>query len=219
MTICRRNALRFIAGVVLLPIAPRTARTQAYPRRPIRLVVGYSAGGNSDITARVIAQWLSSRLGQSVIVENRPGAGSNIAAEAVANSPADGHTLVFMSTASAINATLFNNLKFDIVRDFVPIASLTQYPSVLVANPSFPATTIPEFIAHAKANPGKINIGISAVGSMFHLAGELFKARAGINLNNVPFRGSAPMLTAIFSGHVQIAFDSELVGRVIQNEG
>jgi len=203
----RRQFLHLAAGAAALPAFSRIARAQAYPSRPVRLVVGFPPGGPTDISARLIAQWLSERLGQQVVVDNRPGAGSNIGAAAVVNSAADGYTLLLVTAANAINATLYENLNFDIVRDIAPVASMTQYPAVMVVNPSIPAKTVPELIAYAKANPGKVNIGLGGVGSSFHVAGELFKMMTGVNLVNVSYRGTAPMITGLLGGHVQVGFD------------
>jgi tripartite-type tricarboxylate transporter receptor subunit TctC len=191
----RRQFLQLAAGAAALPAFSRIARAQAYPSRPVRLVVGFPPGGPTDISARLIAQWLSERLGQQVVVDNRPGAGSNIGAAAVVNSAADGYTLLLVTAANAINATLYENLNFDIVRDIAPVASMTQYPAVMVVNPSIPAKTVPELIAYA------------SVGSSFHVAGELFKMMTGVNLVNVSYRGTAPMITGLLGGHVQVGFD------------
>jgi tripartite-type tricarboxylate transporter receptor subunit TctC len=180
---------------------------QTYPTRPVRLVVGFPACGPTDVSARLIAQWLSERLGQQVVVDNRPGAGSNIGAAAVVNAPSDGQTLLLLTAANAINATLYKNLSFDTLRDIVPVAGMTHYPIVMLVNPAVPAKTVPEFIAYAKANPGIVSIGLGGVGSSFHVAGELFKMMTGLDLLNVPFRGAAPMMTALIGGHVQVGFD------------
>jgi tripartite-type tricarboxylate transporter receptor subunit TctC len=207
MKLPRRQILYLAAGAAALPAVSRIARAQTYPARPVRLVVGFPPGGPTDISARLIAQWLSERLGQPFVVDNRPGAGSNIGAAVVVNSAADGHTLLLVTAANAINATLYENLNFEIVRDIAPVATITQYPAIMVVNPSFPAKTVSELIAYAKANPGKVNIGLGGVGSSLHVAGELFKMMTGVDLFNVPYRGAAPMITGLLGGHVQVGFD------------
>jgi tripartite-type tricarboxylate transporter receptor subunit TctC len=177
--------------------------------RPVRIVVGYAAGGGADIVARLLGQWLSERLGQPFIVENRPGAGSNLAAEAVVRAPPDGYTLLLVTLpANAINATLYDNLAFDFVRDIAPVASLTRDPNVMLVTPSLPVTTIPDFIAYAKANPDKINMASAGTGSATHVAGELFKAMTGVPMKHVPYRGSAAALTDLIAGQVQVDFDT-----------
>jgi len=173
----------------------------------VRIIVGFTAGGNFDLTARLIGQWLSQRLGQQFIVENRPGAGTNIATEAVARAPADGHTLLLGGAVNAINATLYEKLNVDFLRDIAPVASVIRFPNVIDLNPSFPARTIPEFIAYAKANPGKVNMASSGNGTSQHLAGELFKMMTGVTLVHVPYRGAAQALTDLIGGQVQVSFD------------
>ena len=186
----------------------RTASAQAYPARPVRMILGYPPAGSADITARLICQWLSERLGQQFVVENRPGAGTNIATEAAARSTPDGYTLFLVAPANAINATLYDKLNYDFVRDIAPIAGLIRFPNVVVVNPSVPVKTIPELIAYAKANPGKLNMASSGNGSTIHMSGELFKMMTGVNFVHVPYRGSAPALTDMIGGQVQVMFDN-----------
>jgi tripartite-type tricarboxylate transporter receptor subunit TctC len=206
MKLPRRRFLHLAAGAAVLPAASRIARAQTYPTRPVRLLVGFAPGGASDIAARLMAQWLSDHLGQSVIVENRPGAGSNIATEAVVLAPADGYTLLLVGPPNAINATLYDKLNFDFLRDIAPVASISREPSVMEVNPSVPAKTVPEFIAYAKANPGVINMASSGTGGAGHVAGELFKMMTGVNLVHVPYRGGAPALTDLLGGRMQVMF-------------
>jgi tripartite-type tricarboxylate transporter receptor subunit TctC len=208
LKLSRHQFLHLAAGAAALPTLSRMVWAQAYPTRPVRIVVGFAAGGATDISARLIGQWLSERLGQQFIIENRPGAGSNIATEAVVNASPDGYTLLLVNVASAANATLYDRLKFKVVRDIAPVAGIVRTPSVMVVNPSFPATTVPEFIAYAKANPGKINMGSGGVGSGNHLFGELFKIMAGVNMTHVPYRGEAPALADMLGGQVQVVFGS-----------
>jgi len=207
MKLARRTFLRLAAGAPVLPAVSRAARAQYYPTRPVRIIVGFTAGGNFDLTARLIGQWLSQRLGQQFIVENRPGAGTNIATEAVARAQADGHTLLLGGAVNAINATLYEKLNVDFLRDIAPVASVIRFPNVIDLNPSFPARTIPEFIAYAKANPGKVNMASSGNGTSQHLAGELFKMMTGVTLVHVPYRGAAQALTDLIGGQVQVSFD------------
>ena len=181
----------------------RPAVAQAYPARPVRLVVGFAAGGSTDISARLIGQWLSERLGQPFVIENRPGASGNIATETVVRAAADGYTLLQVVPANTINATLFEKLNFNFIRDIAPVASISREPNVMEVHPSLPARTIPEFIAYAKANPGKINIASAGTGSSGHLAGELFKMMTGIDMVHVPYRGGAPALTDLLGGRVE----------------
>jgi tripartite-type tricarboxylate transporter receptor subunit TctC len=206
MKLCRRGLLRFIAGAAALTTVPRISWAQNYPSRAVRVIVGYPAGGAADIIARMIGQWLSEHLGQPFIIENRPGAGSNIATEAAAKAPPDGYTLLLASTANAINATLYQKLNFNFLDDISPVAGLARGPNVMVINPSLPAKTVPEFIAYAKANPGKINMASAGNGSPQHVAGELFKMMTGINMIHVPYRGGAPALTDLLGGQVQVYF-------------
>jgi tripartite-type tricarboxylate transporter receptor subunit TctC len=204
----RRQFLHLAAGAAALPAVSRIAMAQAYPSRPVRWIVGFPAGGGADIVARLIGQWLSERLGQPFVIENRPGASSNIAAEAVVRSPPDGYTLLLVTMpANAINATLYDQLNFNFIRDIAPVAGLTRDPLVMLVNPSFPAKTVPEFIAYAKANPGKVNMASSGVGASQHVAGELFRVMTGVQMNHVPYRGAAPALTDLISGQVQVLFD------------
>jgi len=208
MKLPRRKFLHLAASAAVLPVLPRVARAQAYPTRPVRIIVGYAAGGGADILARLIAQWLSERLGQQFVIENRPGAGSNIATEAVVRAPADGYTLLLVAPANTINATLFDNLNFNFIRDIAPVAGISRSPNVMVVNPSVPAKTVREFIAYAKANPGKLNMASGGNGSSPHLSGELFKMMAGVDMLHVPYRGGAPALADLFSGQVQVMFDN-----------
>jgi tripartite-type tricarboxylate transporter receptor subunit TctC len=184
------------------------AWAQTYPSRPVRIVVGYSAGGGVDIFARLMGQWLSERLGQQFVIENRLGAGSNIATEAVVNAAPDGYTLLLVTPANAINATLFDNLKFNFIRDIIPVAGIVRMPVVMEVHPSFPAMSVPEFIAYAKANPGKVNMASAGIGTPSHLAGELFKMMTGVDMVHVPYRGVAPALSDLLGGQVQIIFTS-----------
>src|SRR5215510_8994938 len=204
----RRQILRLLTGAAALSAAPRLAMAQAYPMRPVRLIVGFAAGGSTDISARLIAQWLTERLGQAFVVENRPGAASNIAAEAVVNAAADGYTLLVGATANAINATLYDKLNFNFMRDTVPVAGIIRVPNVMEVNLSIQARSIPEFIAYAKANPGKISMASGGVGASSHMSGELFKFMTGINMVHVPYRGVAPALADLIGGQVQVLFDT-----------
>ena len=189
------------------PILPGVAWAQAYPARPVRIIVGFAAGGPNDILARLMGQWLSERLGQSFVVENRPGAGSNIATEAVVRAPPDGETLLLIGPPNAINATLYDKLNFDFLRDIAPVASVVRGALVMVVNPSVPARTLPELIAYAKANPGKLSYGSGGVGGITHITAELFKQQAGgLDIQHVPYRGVAPALTDLLGGQVQIVF-------------
>lgn len=204
----RRTLLRLAAGAVALPVLPRLARAQNYPSRPVRLIVGFAAGGGADIAGRLMGQALSQRLGQPFIVENRTGAGSNIAAEAVSNASADGYTLLLATTGNAVNATLYKKLNFDFVRDIAPVAGISREPHVVVVNPSFPATNVADFIAYARANPSKVAMGTGGNGGPAHMAGELFEMMAGVNLLHVPYRGIGPALTDLLGGQVQVVFSS-----------
>jgi tripartite-type tricarboxylate transporter receptor subunit TctC len=208
MKLPRRTFLHLAASAAALPGISRIARAETYPTRPVHVVVGFSAGGGVDTIARLMGQWLSERFGQQFIVVNRPGAGSNIAAESVVKAIPDGYTLLQLNIANAINATLYEKLNFDIVRDIVPVGGIIRVPLVMAINPSFPAKTVPEFIAYAKANPGKINMASAGNGSPQHIAGEQFKMMAGVNLTHVPYRGNAPALTDLIGGQVQIMFDT-----------
>ena len=208
MKLSRRSLLHLSAGAVALPALSRRARAQTYPVGPIRLIIGYTPGGSADITARLTGQWLSERLGQSVIVESRPGGGTNIATEAVVRAPPDGYTLLLVAPANAINATLYDKLSFDFLRDIVPVAGIIRFPNVVDVNPSLPVKSIPELIAYAKTNPGKLNIASSGNGSTIHMSGELFKMMTGINMVHVPYRGGAPALTDLIAGQVHVMFDN-----------
>jgi tripartite-type tricarboxylate transporter receptor subunit TctC len=210
MKVHRRNFLHLAAGAAALPALSRVACAQAYPSRPVHIIVGFAAGGGIDITARLVGQSLSERLGQQFIVENRPGAGSNIATAAVVNAPADGYTLLLVSTAHAINATLYDNLSFNFIRDIVPVASVTRQPQVMVVNPSLPPKTVPEFIAYAKSNPDKINMASGGKGTASHVSGELFKIMTGVDMVHVPYRGAAPALNDLIGGQVQVVFENML---------
>jgi tripartite-type tricarboxylate transporter receptor subunit TctC len=208
MKLPRRQFLHLATGAAALPAVSRIARAQAYPTRPVRIVVGFPAGGGADIVARLLGQWLSERLGQPFIVENRPGAASNIASEAVAKAAPDGYTLLLViMPPNAINATLYDKLNFNFIRDIAPIAGLTSDPLVMLLNPSVPVQSVPEFIAYAKTNPAKINMASGGIGSALHVAGELFKTMTGVQMNHVPYRGSAPALTDLLAGQVQVLFD------------
>jgi tripartite-type tricarboxylate transporter receptor subunit TctC len=206
MKLPRRKFLHVVAGAAALPAVARLASAQAYPTRPVRLVVGAPAGGGIDIVARLLGQWLADRLGQPFIVENRPGAGTNIATEAVVKAPPDGHTLLSAFSSNAINATLYERLNFNFIRDIAPVAGVMRVPNVMLVHPSVPATTISEFIAHARANPGKISMASGGIGTPGHVAGELFKMMTGVNLVHVPYRGAAPALTDLLGGQVQVYF-------------
>ena len=202
----RRQFLHLAAGAAALPAVSRVTWAQAYPSRPVRWILGFTSGGNTDIISRLLGQRLSEQLGQPFIIESRPGAGTNIATEAVVRAPADGHTLLFVSASNAINATLYDKLNFNFIRDIAPVASLVRAPNVMVVNPTVPAKTVPEFIAYAKANPGKINMASPGIGTTPHLAGELFKTMTGVNIQHVPYRGAAPALTDLIAGQVQLYF-------------
>jgi tripartite-type tricarboxylate transporter receptor subunit TctC len=202
----RRTFLRLAAGAIALPAVSRAAKAEGYPSRAVRIVVGYAPGGGVDVTARLIGQWLSERLGQSFIIENRPGAGSNIATEYVIRSPADGYTLQLIDTTGAINASLYNNLSFNFIRDMAPVAGIMSVPNILLVHPSVPAQNVPEFIAYAKANAGKINVASAGTGTSPHLSGELFKTMTGADIVHVPYRGMAPALNDLLGGQVQASF-------------
>lgn len=208
MTISRRHLLGAAAGAVAMPAVARIARAETYPSRPIRIVIGYAPGGSADITARHTAQWLQEWTGQPVIVESRAGAATNIATETVVNATPDGYTLLLIAPANAINTTLFSKLNFNFLRDIMPVAGIIRFPNVVVVNKALPINTIPELIAYAKANPGKLNMASSGNGSTIHMSGELFKMLTGIDMVHVPYRGSAPALTDLVAGHVQVMFDN-----------
>jgi tripartite-type tricarboxylate transporter receptor subunit TctC len=202
----RRQFLYLAAGVAALPAVLRIAKAQTYPARPVTIVVGFAAGGAFDITARLIGQFLSERLGQPFVIENHPGAGSNVATDAVVRARADGYTLLLVGVPAAINATLYGKLSYNFIRDITPVAGVTRVPLVMVVHPSFQARTIPEFIAYAKANPGKVDMASAGNGSTPHMAGELFKMMAGVDMTHVPYRGGAPALTDLLGGQVHVYF-------------
>ena len=208
MKLPRRSFLHLAAGAAALPTLSRSASAEAYPTRPVRIVVGFPPGSLSDTTARLIGQWLSDRLGQQFVIENRPGAASNLAAETVVHAPADGYTLLLVTSVNAINATLYDNLNFDLIRDIAPVASIARGPGVMEVNPTFPAKSVPEFIAYAKANPGKINMATSGSGSMLDVYGELFMIMAGVDMVRVPYHGSPPALADLMGDRVQVVFDT-----------
>jgi tripartite-type tricarboxylate transporter receptor subunit TctC len=212
----RRRFLHLAAGAAALPAVARIAMAQTYPSRPVRLIVPGAAGGAADIQARLIAQWLSERLGQPFIIENRPGAGNNIGTEAAVRSPDDGYTLLLVGAPNAISATLYQRLNFNFIRDIAPVASMARTPFVMEVNPSFPAHSVPEFISYAKANPGKINYGSAGTGTVQHVTGELFKMMAGVNIVHVPYRSQPQALTDLIGGQVQFMFDNltESVGYI-----
>jgi tripartite-type tricarboxylate transporter receptor subunit TctC len=206
MPLRRRQFLRLAASAAVLSTVSRNASAQSYPSRPVRIVVGFAPGGGADLAGRLIAQWLSERLGQQFVVENRPGAGANIAMDSVAKSVPDGYTLLLVSPGAAINATLYEKLPYNFVRDFAPISGFLRVPNVMVLNPSVPVKTVPDFVAYAKANPGKVNMASAGSGSSVHVSGELFKMMAGVDLTHVPYRGAGPMLSDLLGGQVQVAF-------------
>jgi tripartite-type tricarboxylate transporter receptor subunit TctC len=205
---CRRQFLHYAAGATVLVAAPHIATAQSYPTKPVHLIVGFPAGGPADIAGRLVAQWLSERLGQQVVVENRPGAGMNLATEAVIRAPADGYTLLFSMVSNAVNATLYDKLNFNFLRDTAPVGSLMRTPGVMLVNLDVPAKTVPEFVAYAKANPGKINMSSAGPGTVPHIYGELFKIRTGTDIVLVHYRGAGPAMPDIISGRIQVMFDS-----------
>jgi tripartite-type tricarboxylate transporter receptor subunit TctC len=204
----RRQFLHLAAGATALPAISRMAWAQTYPVRPVRFVVGYAPGGGNDIVARLIGQWLSERLGQTFVIENRPGAATNIATEAVVNAPPDGHTLLLAGVPNAINAKLYDKLSFNFIRDIAPVAGIVRSANVIALHPPVPAKTIREFIAYARANPGKLNMATNGIGSASHMPGELFKLMTGTDLVDVPYRGSGPALADLIGGQVQVMFAS-----------
>jgi tripartite-type tricarboxylate transporter receptor subunit TctC len=210
MKLPRRTFLSLAAGAAALPVGSRVVRAQAYPSRPVRVIVPAPPGGPLDLVARLLGQWFSERLGQPFIIENRPGGGTNIGTETVARAPADGYTLLSVVTAAAINATLYDKLSFNFIRDIAPVASVIRVPLVMVVNPSLPARTVPEFIAYAKANPAKINFASPGTGTAPHVGGELFKMMAGVNMLHVPYRGDAPAFTDLLGGQVQVYFPTTI---------
>jgi len=208
MKLPRRNFLHLAAGAATLPVVSRFVWAQAYPSRPVRIIAGFPAGGGADIVARLIGQWLSERLGQQFIIENRPGAGSNIATEAVVRAAADGYTLLLVHASNAINTTLYDKLNFNFIRDIAPVAGIMVVPNVMLVHPSVPARTVPEFIAYTKANPGKINLASGVIVGPSHVSGELFKMMAGTDMLLVSYRGMAPAVTDLLGGQVQVMFNS-----------
>jgi tripartite-type tricarboxylate transporter receptor subunit TctC len=206
MKLPRRRFLQLAAGAAALPAISRAARAENYPTKPVRWIVPYSPGGATDIQARLLGQWLSERLGHPFLIENRPGGGGNIGTEAVVRAPADGYTLLLVGPPHAINATLYDKLNFNFIRDIAPVAGIMSVANVMVVTPSVPAKTVPEFITYAKANPGKINMASSGNGSSAHVAGELFKMMTGVDMVHVPYRGNAPALTDLLGGQVQVYF-------------
>ena len=208
MKLPRRNFLHLAASAAALPVLPRFAKAQAYPSRPVRVIVPFAPAGTTDLLARLIGQWLSERLGQQFVIDNRPGGGGNIGTEAVVRAPADGYTLLMVGSANASNATFYDKLNFNFIRDIAPVAGVFRGPYVMVVNTSVPASTVPEFIAYAKANPGKISMASSGIGAGAHLAGELFKMMAGIDMVHVPYRGGGPAVTDLIAGQVQVYFAS-----------
>jgi tripartite-type tricarboxylate transporter receptor subunit TctC len=208
MKIRRRQFLQFGAAAVAAAASSPVAWAQAYPTRPVRIIVGWPAGGGGDIVARLMGQWLSERLGQSFVIENRPGAGGNIGTEAVVRAPADGHTLLLVGAWNAINATLYDKLNFNFIRDVAPVAGVMRVPQVLELNPAVPAATVGAFIAYARANPGKVNMASAGSGTPSHMAGELFRLMTGIDMQHVPYRGAGPALTDLIGGQVQVMFDN-----------
>ena len=207
MQLPRRRFLSLAAGATASPAVSRFAWAQTYPARPVRVIVGFAAGGPTDITARLIAQWLTERLGQQFIIDNRPGAGSNIGTEAVVRAPPDGYTLLIVGATNAVNTTLYEKLTFNLIRDIVPVAGIIRVPLIMEVHPSVPVKTVPEFIAYAKANPGKINMASGGNGTTLHVSGELFKMMTGVDMIHVPYRGAGPMLIDLLGGQVQVAFD------------
>ena len=208
MKLPRRQFLHLAAGAAALPAVSRFAWAQTYPTKPVRILVGFAPGGGVDIMARLIGQWLSERLGQPFVIENRPVAGTNITTQVVVSAPPDGYTLLLVNAANAINATFYDNLNFNFLRDIAPVAGIMRVPSVMVVNPSVPAKTIPEFIAYAKANPGKINMASGGIGGPSHVSGELFNMMAGVSMVHVPYRGAGPALVDLLGGQVQVLFNS-----------
>jgi tripartite-type tricarboxylate transporter receptor subunit TctC len=204
----RRQFLHLAAGAAALPVVSRIARAQAYPSRPVRILVPFAPGGTFDIMARLIGQWLTEKLGQPFVIENRPGAGGNIGTESVVRAPADGYALLLVGTANAISATLYEKLNFNFIRDIVLVAGIARVPEVMLVNPSLPATTVRELIAYAKANPGKLTMASGGIGTLSHVEGELFKMMTGVNLVHVPYRGLGPALTDLLGGQVQVMFAS-----------
>src|SRR4051794_20836227 len=208
MKLVRRQFLRIVAAAAVTPALSSRPMAQTYPIPPVRIIVGFAPGGPDDVLARMVGQWLSERLGQPFIIDNRPGAGTNIGTEAVVRASPDGHALLLVNAANAINATLYEKLSYNFIRDIAPVAGILRLPSVMVVHPSLPAKTVPEFIAYAKANPGKLSMASGGIGSGSHVAGELFKMMAGVDMVHVPYRGVAPALTDLLGGQVQVIFVS-----------
>ena len=206
MKLLRRHFLHLAASAAALPALLRAASALDYPTRPVHIIVGYAPGGTNDISARLMGQWLSERLGRQFVIENRPGAASNLATETVIQAPPDGYTLLLVNTSNAINSTLYDKLNFNFIRDVVPVAGIMRAPNVMAVNPSLPARTVPEFIAYANANSGKVNMGSAGIGSVTHTCGELFKMLSGVNLVHVPYRGGGPALVDLLGGQVQVMF-------------
>jgi tripartite-type tricarboxylate transporter receptor subunit TctC len=206
MKLPRRSFLHLAAGAAALPAVSRMAWAQAYPTRPVRIIVGFAAGNGPDILARLLGPWLSERLGEPFVIENRPGAGTNTGTETVVKSPPDGYTLLMVTPANTINATLYDNLNFNFIRDIAPIASISRDPNIMLVNPSVPVKTVPEFIAYAKAHPGQLTMASAGNGSSSHMSGELFKMMAGVDMVHVPYRGGSPALTDLLGGQVQVMF-------------
>jgi tripartite-type tricarboxylate transporter receptor subunit TctC len=214
MKLPRRKFLHLATGAAALPAVSRFAWAQTYPTKPVRVIVPFAPGGNTDLVARLIGQWLSERLGQPFVIENRPGAGTNIGTEAVVRAPADGHTLLLVTPPNAISATLYEKLNFNFIRDIAPVAGIIRTPFVMVVNLSVPAKTVPEFIAFAKSNPGKVNFASAGIGSGPHVSGELFKMLAGVNMVQVPYRGGGPAITDLLGGQVQVYFGTSAIDYV-----
>jgi tripartite-type tricarboxylate transporter receptor subunit TctC len=207
MPLCRRRVLRLAAGVVALPALAQRVRAQAYPSKPLRWIVGFPPGGGADTVVRIMAPWLAERLGQPVVVENKPGASTSLSFQAAANAPPDGYTLLYYAASATVNVSLYDNLPFNLQRDIAPVSGLIDFPLILVANPTLPVATVADLVAYAKANPGRISYGSFGTGSTSHVAGELFKMMAGIDLIHVPYRGSAPMLADLLGGQIQLGID------------
>ena len=208
MKTSRRQFLRLAASAGALPVVSRSGWAQAYPSRPVRVIIGFPPGGSADISARLMAQWLSERLGQTFVVDSRPGASTNIATEAVVHAPPDGYILLLIAPNNAINASLYEKLNHNFLRDIAPVAGINRFPNVMEVNPSVPVKTVPEFISYAKANPGKLNMASAGNGTTIHVSGELFKMMAGVDMVHVPYRGGAPALTDLMGGQVQVMFDN-----------
>jgi len=215
MKLPRRQFLHLAAGAAALPTLSRVARAQAYPTRPVRIIVPFAPAGSTDIVARLMGQWLSERLGQQFVIENRPGSGGNIGTETVVRASADGYTLLMVGGWNAINATLYDKLSFNFIRDIAPVAGINREPYVIAVHPSVPAKSVLEFIAYAKANPGKVSMASAGIGTPGHVSGELFKMMAGVNMVHVPYRGAAPALADLLAGQVQVGFTT--IGAVIEH--